>query len=330
MILYTKDLVLRTVDTCDINEVARMWEFEKGCISIKEAQDAIDYMQNNQKKNKMGNIYHLCLAVYEKDKDKIIGWCGLDGKTADKLHIFFLIDKHYRNKGYATQCSKELISYAFNEACVPFINGGCDKDNIASFKVMKKSGMREDGFENNGDPLFIITRGQYQSNCVKTPKLIIITGSPCVGKTAVTECLFESYENSAYFDGDWAWCVNPFSIADPRLRNGDKTMSFALSTYLNSKFDYVFFSSVVVIGEDIRKAILDDITATDYITIAFTLKCSEETLTERHKKRGDDTDVIFDWLRTEPHPGDLVIDTDNKTVAQVVDEIRRNIDNHSA
>ena len=68
-------------------------------------------------------------------------------------------------------------------------------------------------------------------------KLIIITGSPCVGKTSVAECLFESYENSAYFDGDWAWCVNPFSIDDPRLRNGDKTMSFALSTYLNSNFD---------------------------------------------------------------------------------------------
>lgn len=64
-------------------------------------------------------------------------------------------------------------------------------------------------------------------------KLIIITGSRCVGKTAVAERLFESYENSAYFDGDWAWCVNPFLIADPRLRNGDKTMSFALSTYSN-------------------------------------------------------------------------------------------------
>ena len=71
------------------------------------------------------------------------------------------------------------------------------------------------------------------------------------------------------------------------------------------------------------------ITATDYITMAFTLKCSEETLVERHKKRGDDTDVIFDWLRMEPHPGDIVIDTDNKTVVQVVDEIRRNIDNYS-
>ncbi len=157
----------------------------------------------------------------------------------------------------------------------------------------------------------------------KKQKLIIITGSPCVGKTAVAERLFESYENSAYFDGDWAWCVNPFSIADPRLRNGDKTMSFALSTYLNSNFDYVIFSSVVVIGDAIRAAILKDITAKNYTTVAFTLTCSKETLAERHQKRGDTSEVSFRWLKMEPHPGDYVIDTDNKTIEQIADEIRR-------
>lgn len=153
-------------------------------------------------------------------------------------------------------------------------------------------------------------------------KLIIITGSPCVGKTVVAEKLFESYENSAYFDGDWAWCVNPFSIDDPRLRNGDKTMSYALSTYLNSNFDYVIFSSVVVIGDSIRKAILNDITAKNYEIIAFTLKCSKETLVERHKKRGDTSEVSFMWLNMDIHPNDYVINTDNKTVLQIVDEIK--------
>ncbi len=157
-------------------------------------------------------------------------------------------------------------------------------------------------------------------------KLIIITGSPCVGKTTVTDALFTSYENSAFFDGDWAWCVNPFSLDDPRLRNGDKTMSFALSTYLNSKFDYVFFSSVVVMGEDIRGNILNDITAKDFSVIAFTLTCSEETLLERHRKRGDKNECSFFWLHKEPHPGDYVINTDDKSAEQVVDEMKRIID----
>ena len=44
---------------------------------------------------------------------------------------------------------------------VPFVNGGCDKDNIASYKVMKKLGMKQDGFEENGDPLFFIDEKTY-------------------------------------------------------------------------------------------------------------------------------------------------------------------------
>ena len=63
-------------------------------------------------------------------------------------------------------------------------------------------------------------------------KLILISGSPCVGKTAVGTRLFESYDNSAYLDGDWCWCVHPFSVTDSRLRNGDRSMSFVLSNYL--------------------------------------------------------------------------------------------------
>lgn len=153
-------------------------------------------------------------------------------------------------------------------------------------------------------------------------KLIIISGSPCVGKTTVATSLFESYENSAYCDGDWMWCVNPFSLYDPRLRNGDKNMSFVLSTYLNSNFDYVIFSSVVVMYELIREPILKAITANNYTTIGFTLTCSEKTLIERHRKRGDNNKVSFEWLNLEPYPNDYVINTDNVTISQIVSETK--------
>ncbi|MDE6031295.1 MAG: AAA family ATPase [Oscillospiraceae bacterium] len=157
-------------------------------------------------------------------------------------------------------------------------------------------------------------------------KLIIITGSPCVGKTTVTDRLFTDYQNSAFFDGDWAWCVNPFSLDDPRLRNGDKTMSFALSNYLESGFEYVFFSSVVVMYENIRANILRDITAGDYSVLGFTLTCSEETLLERHGKRGDENECSFEWLHLKPVEGDHVINTDNKSVEQIVNEMKVIID----
>ena len=163
MEIHTQDLILRTVTAGDTDEVARMWEFEKCAISIEEAQKAIEYMQNNHKKNEIGHIYHLCFAIFEKGRNIIIGWCGLDGKIEGKLHIFYLIDANYRNKGYATQCAEKLLSYAFDDAHVSFVNGGCDKNNIASYRVMEKIGMKQSGFEDNGNPLFFIDNEIYHN-----------------------------------------------------------------------------------------------------------------------------------------------------------------------
>ena len=156
-------------------------------------------------------------------------------------------------------------------------------------------------------------------------KLILISGSPCVGKTAVGDRLFESYDNSAYLDGDWCWCVHPFSVTDRRLRNGDKSMSFILSNYLDSDFEYVFFTSVVLTDPVIRRGILNGITAGDYQVIGFTLTCSEETLKERHDKRGDKGETNYYWLHLPPCSGDIVINTDHKRLGDIVKEMMQHI-----
>jgi hypothetical protein len=91
---------------------------------------------------------------------------------------------------------------------------------------------------------------------------------------------------------------------------------------LNSDFDYVIHSNVVMGFGDIREPILRDITAEGYEVMGFSLTCSEETLTERHRKRGDDGEVDFQWLRAPPYPNDYVINTDDKTVMQIVSEIK--------
>jgi chloramphenicol 3-O-phosphotransferase len=156
-------------------------------------------------------------------------------------------------------------------------------------------------------------------------KLILISGSPCVGKTAAGTRLFESFDNSAYLDGDWCWCVHPFSVADSRLRNGDKSMSFVLSNYLDSDFEYVFFTSVVLTDVGIREGILKGITAEGYKIISFTLTCSEETLKKRHDRRGDRGETNYYWLRLPPYPGDIVINTDGKSIREVAREMKKHI-----
>ncbi|GHU58433.1 hypothetical protein FACS189444_2100 [Spirochaetia bacterium] len=55
--------------------------------------------------------------------------------------------------------------------------------------------------------------------------------------------------------------------------------------------------------------------------------CSEETLYKRHKKRGDKNEVSYYWLRLGPYPGDIVINTDNKNIKQIVNEIKQIINN---
>jgi len=166
MELHTDNLSLKIVTIEDIDEVARMWNFEQGNISLADAKEAIEYMQNNHKQNHIGTIYHLCFAIYEKGKSNIIGWCGLDGKpdleSPDRMEIFYLIDSAYRNKGYATQCALKLLEYAFEVAKIGHVFGGCDKENISSFKVLAKSGMVLFEIGDNGDPRFFIDRDIYE------------------------------------------------------------------------------------------------------------------------------------------------------------------------
>ncbi len=164
MELYTDHLMLKTVTDSDIDEVARMWKYEKGSISPEDARRAIAYMQNNHKRNRHGSIYHLCFAVFEKNERRIIGWCGLDGKCSPgQTVLFYTIGQAYRNKGYATQCAAKLFEYAFETAGLPCIHGGCHKHNIASFRVMEKAGMVQNGFSEDGGPQFYIDKTRYDA-----------------------------------------------------------------------------------------------------------------------------------------------------------------------
>lgn len=162
MELETRDLILRDTGPKDLEEIARMWDFEHGVIPEAEVQDVLKRMEENRGRNRPGSIWHLCLAVTRKGRlGTIIGWCGLDGTSGRELDIFYSIEPRHRGRGYATQAAKALLDYAFTAARVPFVNGGCYKDNHASYRVMEKAGMRRAGMNDNGDPLFYIDRETY-------------------------------------------------------------------------------------------------------------------------------------------------------------------------
>ena len=155
----TEKLILHFVTEDDCAEVAGKWPADHHPLSDAEAREAIAYMRGNYERNTKGCIYHLCLAVCGKEHpETIMGWCGLDGtRNHSEPEIFILMEEEYRNKGYGTECVKELLRIAAEDFALSGVHGGCDKENIASARAMEKGGMVQYGTEDNGDPLFRFT-----------------------------------------------------------------------------------------------------------------------------------------------------------------------------
>ena len=149
-------LMLRTVTTADIAEVARTWPSARRPIAKTEAEREIAQMEQNRGRNRDRHIHHLCLATCMAEAPQtIIGWCGLDGgRSPEEPEIFVLLDREFRGQGYGTQCIKLLLKIAAREYGIQSVHGGCRKDNIASKRAMEKAGMVQCGQEKNGDPLF--------------------------------------------------------------------------------------------------------------------------------------------------------------------------------
>lgn len=153
---------MRTVTDNDVEEIARMWEYPQE-ITIDKAYEALRYMETTHNKNRQKAICHLCLGVFRKeDPNSIIGWCGLDGEAEKgKTVLFYIIDEKYRNRGYATQCTIELLRYAFEDMEYDVIYGGCARSNLESYRVMQKAGMIQNAFYENGDYIFSIDRDTF-------------------------------------------------------------------------------------------------------------------------------------------------------------------------
>ena len=152
-------------------------------------------------------------------------------------------------------------------------------------------------------------------------QLIMIGGPPWVGKTTCAREVFASLQNSAWLDGDDVWRVNPFSVEDPRLRNSDRNMSFVLNTYIESRFDYVVFSSVVLTDKPITDGILDAIECKDYDVLFFMLTCSQSALEARSAERDNIATPESRFIHAAKTQDAIHMDTTNMTPSEVTQTI---------
>jgi len=73
---------------------------------------------------------------------RMIGWCGIE--FVDELgetEVAYLLDKGYWNRGYATEAAWVSLGFGFKEVGLESIIALAFPDNIASRRVMEKTGM---------------------------------------------------------------------------------------------------------------------------------------------------------------------------------------------
>lgn len=82
-------------------------------------------------------------SAYLKESDKYIGWCGLKyHENEDYVDLGFRLVEEEWNKGYATECGRACLKYAFEYKNYTTIVSRTDARNIASMRVIQKIGFQ--------------------------------------------------------------------------------------------------------------------------------------------------------------------------------------------
>lgn len=80
--------------------------------------------------------------------DKLIGHISMIQKEPEWVktwEIGFIFNPKFQKMGYATEASKAVIDYTFRQLNAHRIVGNCSQENLPSWRVLEKCGMRREG-----------------------------------------------------------------------------------------------------------------------------------------------------------------------------------------
>lgn len=111
-------------------------------------------MQNPESLKKRLEFYISCYekklglhAMIWKETDKIIGWSGLQPlEDSNEIEVSYGMKKEFWGKGIGFETAKFWLDFGFKNLGLERIVAVADKNNIGSWKIMEKLGMK---FRNN-------------------------------------------------------------------------------------------------------------------------------------------------------------------------------------
>jgi ribosomal-protein-alanine N-acetyltransferase len=192
-------------------------------IEIEDATNFLRFVQSLYNEEDIIEGFRYFFAVVEKCSNQVIGYCGLGGPEFDRTltEVFYSIDHPYWGKGYATETTTALLHYGFEQLDLNKIVGFAEKENLASLRVLEKSGLKRissisglrfqhDYF--NGECFFELDKNDWvnQKDMNKKGTIYFVEGLPGSGKTTISNWLHNILDAN-FFTEDTPNYPNDFS-----------------------------------------------------------------------------------------------------------------------
>lgn len=159
--------------------------------------------------------------------------------------------------------------------------------------------------------------------------LYMIGGTMGVGKTTLCQQLKQDLQNSVFIDGDWCWDASPFQVTDETKAMVIDNICHLLNNFLKcSVYKNIIFCWVMheqrIINSIIEK--LDTKNCTVHcISLIVNEKFLRDRLSNDIEKGIRTADILERSIARIPlyqALNTIKIDTNNKTVAMIADEIK--------
>ena len=143
-LIKTKRLGLRFITKDDIEYLKILDKdpevkefFPEGTLRNAEIAEFIESSVENLEKN------HLpCFVIFRLNPKAFLGEAYFDELATGEIKVGYLLHKKFWNKGYATEALTALLEWAKKNIEADYIVSYADINNLGSFRVMEKCGMK--------------------------------------------------------------------------------------------------------------------------------------------------------------------------------------------
>ncbi|WP_036128064.1 MULTISPECIES: GNAT family N-acetyltransferase [Lysinibacillus] len=145
MNITTQRLLIRKFEAQDWQAVYSYMSDETVMHYMPEGVLTEEQVQKFITENSADQAKHFAITL--RDQPEVIGHLVFHRCFGEHTYeIGWVLNPAYQQHGYASEAAQALLDYGFSKLKLHRIIATCQPENIASYRVMEKIGMRREGF----------------------------------------------------------------------------------------------------------------------------------------------------------------------------------------